>query len=181
MDRLFWIAATLVFAAVVHIAYVLYAQRIEMNGFINEAVASAEQSPVSGEAALKVLPNGLSQNAVAYMCSFDLANGAFQFSASMPEGLWVVSVYTSAGENIFAVNDQQAGTQAFTITVKQQRALGGLFAPGDETGRAGEEWHVESAEQKGLVLIWADVDQGAKRPHIEEALRKSVCRNGAAS
>jgi uncharacterized membrane protein len=180
MDRLFWILATLVFAAVVHISYVLYAERLGMSGFINEAVASSEHAGVSSQAALNVFPSGMAQNAAAYMCPFDLTGGAFQFSASMPEGMWVVSVYTRAGENIFAVNDQQAGTQAFTITIKKQRALGGLFSPGDDIGRAGEEWHVESPEPKGLVVAWAAVDQDAKRPRIEAALGKSVCKGGLA-
>lgn len=177
MDRLFWLLATLVFAAAVHISYVLYAQRFEMNGFVDAAAASAGQTAISSETALNLLPGGLSQNAVAYMCPFDLSNSAFQFSASMPEGRWVVSIYTSAGENIFAVNDQQAGARAFTITIKKQRPLGGIFAPSDEIGRAGEEWHVEAADAKGLVIVWAAVDQADKRPRMQEAIRKSVCKS----
>lgn len=177
MDRLFWIAATLMFTVVVHITYVLYSQRIEINGFINEAAASAEQSAGSSDGALKVLPVGLAQNSVAFICPFDLTNGAFKFNATMPEGPWVISIYTKAGENIFAVNDQQAGDQTFTITVKKQRGIGGIFAPGDEAARAGDEWQVESAEPKGLVLAWAAVDQEAERPRAGEILRKSACKN----
>jgi uncharacterized membrane protein len=169
-----------VFAAVVHISYVLYAQRLELNGFIKAAAASSEHTRLSSEVALKILPAGLAQDAAAYMCPYDVTNGSFQFNASMPEGLWVVSIYTSAGDNIFAVNDQQAGAQAFTITVKKQRGLGGIFAPGDEAGRAGDEWHVESAEPKGLVLVWAAIDQDAKRPRIEQALQKSACKDSGA-
>jgi uncharacterized membrane protein len=173
MDRLFWIIATLVFTAVVHITYILYAQRIEMNGFIDEAAASAE----SNGGALKVLPAGLAQNSATYICPFDLTSGAFKFNATMPEGPWVIAIYTKAGQNIFAVSDQQAGAQVFTITIKKQRGLGGIFAPGDDAGWAEDEWHVESAEPKGLVLAWAAVVQDGERRRIEETLRKSVCKN----
>jgi uncharacterized membrane protein len=177
MDRLFWIVATLVFTTVVHITYVLYAQRIEMNGFINEAAAS----DTPNEGALDLLPTGLTQNSVTYMCPFDLTGGAFKFNATMPEGPWVIAIYTKAGENIFAVSDRQAGAQIFTVTVKKQRGLGGIFAQGDDVARTDEEWQVESAEPKGLVLVWAAVNQDGEYRRIENTVRKSVCKNADVS
>jgi uncharacterized membrane protein len=179
MNRLFWVLATVVFGAVIHFAYVLYEQRIEMNGFINEAAASAEQTAVSSEAARKVLPAGLALGSVTYMCPFDVANADFQFTASMPDGPWVISVFTNAGENIFAVNDQQAGAHAFTVTVRKQRTLSGIFSLGEDTARAGDEWHVDSTAPRGLLLVWAAA-QKEKRQRIEETLRKSQCKSGMA-
>src|SRR5262245_15456376 len=107
--RVFWVAATILLAIVVHLSYVLFAP-----GDTVERKLQAMRA-VAGVNSLKVLSASDSRNFLAgegpgmvhAICVYDLDNGEVLAEAPIPRGYWSVSIYSSKGTNLYTLNDRQ--------------------------------------------------------------------------
>jgi len=177
---LIWIVATALFATMTHLAYVLFAPGYEMSRLISESVTA------TGINTFAVLDAGeqekiLKQSAgtaVAGVCPFDLANGtSLVFDAALPDTIWSFAIYADDGKDVYAINEVQAGTNRFRLTVKRSSGLlGMLLGDNGETGAANEGWTATTASRRGLAIMWVALDDRKLRNSYAEVMRQSTCR-----
>jgi uncharacterized membrane protein len=98
-------------------------------------------------------------------------------AAEMPDTFWSLTIYSDKGADLYTINDRQAGTNRFKLTVKRAPGLMDLFA-GDqaETARAmSDGWSVEIPEPKGIAVFWMALDYPAQRKLFTDVLSRSSC------
>lgn len=176
---LFWFAVALLIGAVAHLSYVLIAPSFAMQRLIG---AGQDDAPVNR----LVLLNGPEQmrllgeterEAVSAKCLFDISKGQLLVAAEMPDTFWSLTIYSDKGEDLYTINDRQAGTDKFTLTVKKAPSLADLLASDQaENARAlSDGWSVEIAEPRGIAVFWMALDYPEQRKLFSEVLSRSSC------
>ena len=179
MHRLYWFTATLFLAAGVHAAFVL-----AMPAFMLQRSITRISSEI-GTNAFFVLPAEEQRRlfpaypplSVVGACAFDVAKGPVDFIADMPAGFWTLTIYSSSGNVIYALNDTQAGTGRFTVNLKKAPGLLEMLSqtssdtPINMTG-----WNVSTAEPTGLAVLWQPVAEAALRPGMVRSFGKTICK-----
>jgi uncharacterized membrane protein len=179
MRIFYWFTAALFLAASVHAAFVL-----AMPAFLLKR-SMARISSEAGINAFFVLPTDEQHRlfpaypplSVTGACAFDVSKGPVDFSADMPAGFWTLTIYSSSGDVIYALNDTQAGTGRFTVNLKQAPSLLEMLnqtTPDDPINMTG--WNVSTAESTGLAVLWQPVAEAALRPGIVRSFGKTICR-----
>ena len=176
---LFWLVVALLIGAVTHLSYVLIAPSFAMqtlmigdqdNAPVNKFVLldGAEQARLLGET---------ERDAVSAKCAFDIGNGQMSINAEMPDTFWSLTLYSNNGADLYTINDRQAGTDKFKLTVKRAPDLADIFSSDQsENARAmSDGWSVEVPESKGIAVFWMALDYPEQRKLFIETLSRSVC------
>ena len=163
-------AAAIVAAAIIHLAYVLFFPPFAMERMMERSIVRAQSN---GHPALLAETN---RDEVLAMCRFDLDQGILALEAAMPDGLWSLTVYGSDGADLYAVDDRQAGTDRFRLTVKKAPGWIELLKGGDTGGELNDGWSVEVDTASGVAVFWAALDDRAMRDSVAQALVASTCR-----
>lgn len=178
MPRLYWFVTAIFLAMGVHAAFVL-----SMPAFVLER--SIERiSSEAGTNTFFVLPLEEQRRlfptypplSVIGACAFDVSKGPVDFSADMPVGFWTLTIYSSSGDVIYALNDTQAGTGRFTVNLKKAPNLLDMLSQttaDDPVTMSG--WTVSTVEPKGLAVLWQPVAEAALRPSVVHNLGKTIC------
>jgi uncharacterized membrane protein len=102
----------------------------------------------------------------------------------VPEGHWSLDIYTIRGRQVYALNDRQADSREFSVTLEQEASLfatiigGGPVEPDVTSENVG--WRVELAEDKGLAILWMPQSDKWRRREAQRVLEKSRCAAGSA-
>jgi uncharacterized membrane protein len=179
IGRLFWAAGVLVLAVIIHLSYVLFGPRFAMHGFEAEAASYAggvNRMQVLDAAQYADLFGAASTQAVAAVCAFDLSDGDVTLHAAFSGSPWTLRIYAARGNAIYALNDAQAGTDDVTVRIRQVTGLKRLLGGDEEAGVVNDGWRVETAEKRGLAVLWSPIAEPALRRRSEEALKQSYCR-----
>lgn len=177
---LFWIVSGLVLAVVVHLSYVLLGTRFAVRDMIStpaQAAPNAQFRLLAPDEQLRLLGEN-QDNAVAGQCGFDLKGGTMAIDVAMPEGFWSLTIYSQSGEEVYSINDRQAGTNRFRLMVKRAPGLLSFFTSDDtpETRPSQNEgWSAEIDVDRGFAVFWAALDQPELRASIASALERSSC------
>jgi uncharacterized membrane protein len=176
---LYWIAVALLIGAVSHLSYVLIAPSFAMQRLmggskedsqINRFVLldAAEQLRLLGETPTEALSG---------KCIFDISKGELSVAAEMPHTFWSLTIYSDRGADLYTINDRQAGTDKFKLTVKQAPGVMDLLG-GDqsETTRAlSDGWSVEIPEPHGIAVFWMALEYPEQRKQFSDILARSAC------
>ena len=176
-QHLFWAAVALMAAIAAHAAFALYVP----GWWFSRAVAKlAEAHGVNSFFILddaeqaKLFP-GLPRFGVTGVCVFDVSHGNVTFSADLPDGFWVTTIYTGKAEPIYAVNNRQSGANQFTVRLS--KAPGFLEQIMQATQKEAAEidtgWTVQSPEAKGLAAVWYPVAEAGLKPIAAQAVARS--------
>jgi len=177
-SSLFWAAGILVLAIIIHLSYVLFGPRFAMHGFEAEAASYAggiNRMRVLDAAQSAGFFGASSPQAVTAVCAFDLSDGDVMLHAAFSGSPWTLMIYAARGNAIYSVNDAQAGSSEVTIRIRRVTGLTRLLGD-DEAGTVNDGWRVETAETRGLAVLWSPIAEPALRRRSEEALRQSYCR-----
>jgi uncharacterized membrane protein len=176
---LFWLAVALLIGAVAHLSYVLIAPSFAMQRLIG---AGQDDTPVNRLVLLDApeqmrLLGETEREAVSAKCLFDISSGELSLAAEMPDTFWSLTVYSDKGADLYTINDRQAGTDKFTLIVKQAPGLMDLFSSDQsETTRAmSNGWSVEIPEPKGIAVFWVGLDYPEQRKLFADVLSRSSC------
>lgn len=174
---LYWILAGVLVAAIVHIGVVLFLPRQEMNGMIAMAAAAngVNALTVDGPETESILGYQAGDSVYAF-CPFDLGGGKLVLDALMPATLWSLTIYSQRGDSVYAVNSRQAGVDNFQISVRKADSLLAQITDDVESGGINDGWQVRTAEDSGLIVIWAAVAEPFQRAAIAKDLARSSCR-----
>ena len=121
---IFWTLATVLFAAIGHVATVLYSQLTLQSTAI---VQIAENSPANQlvqfdaeTAKLISMPYASPDISYSY-CSFDISEKPLRIRVSIPSTYWSMAAYTQTGVNFYTISDRQIETRELEIVVTSDR------------------------------------------------------------
>ena len=186
MGRIFWIIVALALGLATHISYVLFVPDL---AFARQLNAATKNQLLNSFAVLDPgqqsrLVVSASPLDVVGLCKFDVSRGSVNFNARVPARYWTMTVYSSGGAEVYALNDAQAGSSDFTVQLSPGKSLmQQLFGGGDTEDTGTIEnlgWHAEIVEKSGLAVLWVPVADASLRPEIEAAVAKSSCKLKAA-
>jgi uncharacterized membrane protein len=173
-----WILAAALVAVISHIAYVLFLPQVEMNRLMSESVDAAGMNRftvlAAGDQELILKESG--RIGIAGVCPFDLADGTLVFDATLPDAIWSFAIYSQDGKDAYAINEAQAGTNRFRLTVKQSPGLLAMFmGSSDDTGGINDGWTATMPSRRGLAIVWVALDDRALRSAYAQVMKQTNC------
>ena len=178
MRKLFWLAAAFFSATSVHAAFVLAVPSFTLERTI------ARISADTGSNSFFILPAdeqsrlfpAYSPLSVVGACAFDVSQGPVDLTANMAPGFWTLTIYSSTGDVIYSLNDAQAGTAQFTVSLKQAPGIWEMLNQSTQLDAAtATGWNVGTADPKGLAVLWQPVAEPALRPLTVRNLGRASC------
>ena len=174
MRRLFyWGAATLLLAAVVHLFVVIFVPGVDSGQKMARLAAAGEVNklhPVSSTAAEQGLLTEPSPDMVYAFCKFDIGSRPLIIRGNIPPSYWSVSLYSETGDNVYTLNDKQAGVETIRLmVVTSDEAF-------EREGRPENTIIVRSPSTTGLVLFRAFVPDQSQAAAIAGHLNASECK-----
>ncbi len=181
--HLFWLLVALAAAVTAHVAFLLYAPSSLLAFGVKRMTAQHGANAffiLSQQDQASLFP-GLPSDDVVGVCLYDVSGGPVTFSADLPQGMWVATIYTDKAEPIYSVNDRQSGASQFSVSLSRAPGLieAVLKATDKEQPEIDSGWTVMSPRPQGLVVVWYPVAEAAMRPGIAAAMKRSSCRAGA--
>jgi uncharacterized membrane protein len=174
--RVFWVAATILLAIVVHLTYVLFAP--------GDSVQRKLQAmrTVAGVNSLKVLSANDSRTFLAgegpglvhAICLYDLGKGEVKAEAPIPHGYWSLSIYTSHGTNVYTLNDRQAQVDSLSLVLRKANPLRETENPVGVDSTL-EKIFIDLTEPTGLIVMRAVLPDEPARRRVEEELARARC------
>jgi uncharacterized membrane protein len=177
----FWFLAAAVLAAASHLAYMLFVPSRNFNAALDKALGTAKANSfvILDSAAQESLIPFTTGTHVVGICKYDLSKGAVRVALSVPEGLWSFAIYTVRGRQVYAINDTQADTNAFTVELQSAEGIiSQVFSGGEDTAEVVNNdlgWRVKLEGKRGLAVIWIAQSDPLLRAEAEAVLRKSKC------
>lgn len=176
---LFWLAVALLIGAVSHLSYVLIAPSFAMQRLIG---AGQDGTPVNRFVLLDAaeqmrLLGETEREAVSAKCLFDISSGPLSVAAEMPDTFWSLTIYSDKGADLYTINDRQAGTNKFKLSVKKAPGLIDLFASdqSENTRAMSDGWSLEIPEPRGIAVFWMALDYPEQRKLFTDILSRSSC------
>ncbi len=179
---IFWFFTSLVLAVLAHVTFVLFVPSRSFNAAIDRALV---EQPVNSFVLLdaptqmKFMPFATNSHLVG-ICKFNIAEGPVRVSAKMPEGFWNFAVYTLRGRQVYAINDKQADTNAFSVEMSQSQGLiAQMLGLGEDTADVVSDdlgWRIAIPESQGLAVLWFAVPDPLLRSSAEAEMKQSRCR-----
>jgi uncharacterized membrane protein len=167
-------------AVAVHICYVLFAPAIAFEKKLSIMTQGQEDNSfaVLDPGVQGSLVLGASPDDVVGLCKLDLSAGKLLLNADLPSTYWTLTVYSSGGQQVYALTDAQSGAQQFTVDFSRAKGIiEQLFGKGDPEDQLGDNlgWHAEVSGQTGLAVIWVPVSDPLLRPSVAELVKKTKC------
>lgn len=114
------------------------------------------------------------------VCPFDLVDGLLTVTATLPDPGWSVAVYTSGGDNFYAVAAAGLRQSDVTLVIEPTRAtLLNLFGIG--TAPNFDPSRIQAPESRGLVVVRAPRQGQAFDARTAAVLSRARCASGPAS
>jgi uncharacterized membrane protein len=181
MGRVFWLFTVAMIAVATHIAYVLFAPGFF---FQRQVYAITDGKPdnaffvLTPEKQAQLFPMATSDDVVG-ICKYDLGAGKLVLAANLPKTYWTMSIYTQSGKQVYALNDVQAGSSAFSIDLSRSQTVLEQVFSNPEAEDAGQienlGWRVETSERRGLAIVWIPLADELMRPRVEAIIKESRC------
>jgi uncharacterized membrane protein len=187
MSKLFWTLTVAMIALAAHISYVLFAPTLLFQQKLFLATEGRSDNSffiLAAEKQGQLFPAATVQDVVG-VCKFDLGAGQLVLSASLPKTYWTLAIYTQSGKQVYALDDAQAGSNAFTIELSRAKSFfeqvwtAGEADDLDQIENLG--WRVETSERRGLAIVWIPLSDELMRKPIEAIIKESRCEPKASS
>ncbi len=181
MARLFWILTVSMIIVAVHISYVLFAPALLFQQKLYQATEGRPDNSffiLAPEKQAQLFPAATVLDVVG-VCKYDLGAGQLVLSATLPKTYWTMAIYTQSGKQVYALDDVQAGSSAFTIELSRAKSfLEQIMSTGDPDDAGQIEnlgWRVETTERRGLAIVWIPLSDELMRKPIEAIIKDSRC------
>jgi uncharacterized membrane protein len=184
MRHLYWAAVALLAAAAAHAAFALFVPGWLFSRTVDRMSASHGENSffiLTPDEQASLFP-GLPRFGVTGLCIFDVSQGDVTFSANLPEGFWVTTIYTEKAEPIYSVNNRQSGANMFNVSLSRAPGIIEqiIQATDKERPEIDSGWTVMSPEPRGLAVIWYPTPENGMRPVAAEAVARSRCSQAVA-
>lgn len=179
MHRVFWVLAAILTALLTHTVFVLVIPKLSLERTMARLSATAGMNTffiVPREERAALLPS-FPANSVVGACAFDVEAGPVAVDANMPDGFWVLTVYSAKGDVLYALDSNQAGTSSFTVTLSKAPGLiEQLRLKPTEEEISATGWSVQTPVTEGLAVFWQPITDAAKSRSVAAQMMKSKCR-----
>jgi uncharacterized membrane protein len=183
--HLFWAAVAIVAAVAAHAVFALYVPGWWFSRSVDAMAAAHGRNSffiLSPDEQARLFP-GLPRFGVTGICIFDVSAGDVTFSANLPDGFWVTTIYTDKAEAIYSVNNSQSGANMFTVSLSRAPSLieQVIQATDKDRPEIDSGWTVESPESRGLAVIWYPTPENGLRPIAAADVARSRCSTAPAA
>jgi len=189
MARLiFWLFAAILLGAGTHLATVLFSPAVSMVSVMSRfhSAAPTNQMTVLGPDVLGTVLREPNPDIVYAVCPYDIAAGDLRIDASIPEFYWALSIYSERGDNVYTLNDQQAGVSHLRFQLQLERPVLDLqeMVSGDEEEEEAAAVKIQTKDDtvlvktptsSGVVMLRAFLPDQAYRARVTEQLSASSC------
>lgn len=189
MARLiFWLFAAILLGAATHLGVVLFSPGVSMASVMKRfhTAAPSNAMTVLGADVVGTVLRENNPDIVYAVCPYDLSGGDLLVDASIPEFYWALSIYSDRGDNVYTLNDQQAGVSHLRFRLQLERPVLDLqeLVAGDEEEEEAAELKIQtkddtvlvkSPSEVGVVILRAFLPDQAYRARVTEQLAASSC------
>ena len=182
MGRMFWLMTAVLVGVITHVSYVLFMPSYVFSRHLNQSTDGQPYNQffiADPTKQTSLLPSATSKSIVG-LCKFDLSLGPIELLAKLPRAYWTLSIYAQSGRQVYSLNDVQAGTSEFKVELSRSKSF---LEQVLRIGRAEEPtqtenlgWHAETAEPRGIAVIWIPISDDLMRPQIEAVMKGSTCK-----
>lgn len=172
---LFWILATAILAAGTHLAVVLFTPDVSMASLIDRirTATAVNRMVVLERDEVGGLIHEPNPDLAYAVCPYDITGGELQVRLEIPDTYWSVAVYSDRGDNIYTLNDRQAGTSYLVLRlVRTGTAPEAGLAPALLTTSSVV---VQTDSLRGIVMLRTLIPSAAYRQRAMEILQASNC------
>ena len=175
MRGLYWVVATGILAVVVHLGVVIFVPGVDSGQKMAQLEAAGKVNMLhrlasSGD---KVTPLTEPSPDLAYaFCKFDIRERPLLIEGKIPPTYWSVSVYSETGDNIYTLNDKQAGVPSIKLVVVNEDAE---IEPSNSGDRPEDAIIVRAPTSTGLVLFRAFIPDRSLHEMVGRHLDNSTC------
>ncbi len=181
MGRMFWLFTAAVFGLAVHLATVLYFPGLTFQHRVKQLAGDAKDNSfflMKPEVQAGLMPTATALDVVG-LCLLNVSAGKVSLSARMPRGQWALTIYGASGEQVYNINDVEAGSGEFTIELAPAKGLIEQLRGRSDKDEVGQitnvGWHAELSEKRGLAVLWVPLADPARRADVETALSSTRC------
>ncbi len=173
---IYWGVATLMLATIVHLAMVLFAPVFDVGRRMAQFETAAPLNSLRKIDAISSAGDILVEPSpdISYaFCRFDVSNGPLKIEAQVPPSYWSVSVYSDTGDNIYTINDAQAGVERLRLLIVKAAGLG----EADQATPHPEQntLRFTSPAKSGLIIFRGFVPDKSMRGIVDNALSSAQC------
>ena len=180
--RLFWIFTAAFLGLAVHIATILYLPGLSFARNLSRVTEQAANNSffvMKPETQVGLLPTATSQDIIG-LCLVDLSKGNVLISAHGLSQLWSLAIYKKSGQQVYAINDVEAGTGDFSVELSKSKSLLQQLVsrPDAEDAKVIENvgWHAEMAENTAIAVLWMPVPDALQRAALEKVVKATSCK-----
>lgn len=180
--RLFWFFTAAFLGLAVHIATILYLPGLSFGRGLARVTGNAASNSffvMKPETQVGLLPTTTTQDIVG-LCLVDISKGNVIISAHGLSQLWSLVIYKTSGQQVYAINDVEAGTGDFNVELSKSKSLLQQLTgkPEAEDAKAIENigWHAELSENTAIAVLWMPVPDALQRPALEKVALATSCK-----
>lgn len=156
-------------AVMTHVAVILglplVAMHIAMGGLAREDGASRFRAEAQDPAAVRALVSP-SPDLTHAVCSYDIQTRAVRISATLPPGLWSLSLYAANTNNYLIITEEQVADGAVEVIIYGTSYRGGFPA---------NSIALQSPSRQGVAIMRVAPGSGPTPPALAEALGRAAC------
>jgi uncharacterized membrane protein len=156
-------------AVMTHVAVILglplAAMRIAMGALDHDDAPAQFQAETRDPAAVRALVSP-HPDLLHAICSYDVQNRAVRIGATLPPGLWSLSLYAANTDNYLIITEEQVVDGALEVIVYGTNYRGGF--PPDSIA-------LQSPSRQGVAILRVVPGAGPVPPQLAEALGHAAC------
>ncbi len=180
--RLFWVVTAVFIAAAAHIITILYLPGMSFArnfSAVSERAGNNAFFVMKPEAQVKILPTATTQDIVG-LCQVDVSKGNVVIAAHGLTQLWSLAIYNRSGQQVYGINDVEAGTGDFKVELSKSKSLLQQLTgkPEAEDAKVIDNvgWHAELSENTAIAVLWMPVPDALQRASLESAAKATTCK-----
>ncbi|WP_342642885.1 DUF1254 domain-containing protein [Rhodoligotrophos ferricapiens] len=195
MARLaFWSTAVILLALATHLASVLFSPAVSMASTLERifSIAPVNRMTVLDQEVMGNVVRELNPDLVYAICPYDIGSHPLAIEAHIPDFYWSISVYSAKGDNVYTLNDQQAGVSILRFRLALDQAgfsLEEMVADSEaeeeaaeaEAAKGDDTVVINTPTAQGVILLRAFMPDPAYRGRLTDALAASSCRPAQAT
>jgi len=181
IGRMFWLVTALFAGIAAHLATILYAPSLTFERKLDVIAAGHKPNSfflMTPNTQAGFLPSSTAEDIVG-LCMIDLSKGKVVIDAHVPQSFWNFSIYGSSGQQIYDINDVEAGADSFSVELTKAKSLIEQVrsnADPDDAGKiANSGWHAEVPGEQALAVLWFPVRDQTQRKTLEDEVKQTNC------
>ncbi len=171
----YWLIASALLAVVVHLFIVIFVPGVDTGQKMAQftSAAAVNEFHQIDRVSPQTLLNEADPDLAYAFCTYDISDKALEIEAHIPPTYWSVSIYTNTADNIYTLNDTQAGVETIKLLLArdgEEVDLANGIGQRDENTIL-----IRSPSTEGLILFRAYIGDGSLDRRVRSYYAESGC------